>query len=1377
MRYSKIAFFLIFNFLITLSYSQTDNNISIKLKDYHSSGISEAISTDNGKYFISADNSGKILVYNTEDYSYSKTLRKGSGIPIQSMRLVRHDSLLLFNQRYELGDGKTDSLIGVRLFDGKVVYKRNIKGSFIDEQEDIIIAKSKNQSLYILEVFDKNFKRITSAYANDDVEIAATTKDHFTVAYVENWFGRRQKVVVIDTKSANELINLSVPEKLPIIHLFFDNITDELFSVNVDTENKKVHIYNLSKQKGFVNPLFSEENPLSKFVNVDAFHTKNCYQITLSASGVIPYNPLIITKNKKNKFSSEIPQNKNGVSHCLYLESKDEYVFFEPFNTNFSSVNSFSIYDNNLKSIKQRHPKDPVKFYSGTFLPNNNWMVMGNELKQKLLTTYEHQIKYYDQGTFNNRFGKLDFSNYLEAKHDVIEFTKGVFDINEVTGIYPFHGYRKLGDYDKDYGFYTYDFLKDKVEKIAEENRNYTVILDYNNSKNLLLISKRLYSNDGHTEPQEFVLINNNKLNILKGKFKFGKLSNNGDFLLTINENNIAEIREVKSQKVVFNTNLINGKYKLFSIEDSGFVISNSFYELDMNKCNNESIIIEFDTVSSNYKSQEIDCVHITDVTYAQDNVAMIADGLGVIINNKTLQFHQSEFPVRISLNETGTKLMVSFNNGKISILDTGTLKELGVMLHPNKDTHAFIDSEGYFFSNVNSKDFFIAHKGNTKAALSEAEKLYFNPEKILDLFGTPNIQYLYTLKKALSIKAQREQTSAEIVEEKTTSNLTSPELYVLSIGVSEYEQSDYNLTFADKDAIDIAKIYGNLSKEEMLDYKTKFFGDVFTLFNDGKNSGKTINKYLEPYSNIGSLYPVNVDRTIYLEHNYGNIFLWDFNSQTIETIELPENIELSTYSFNQALFINPDNTGFYLKDENNHYYSYKFFTKTLSKISLPFKDPKNSPIPIYDNYWVNLTSMFNGTYNEGTLEIGKINEKVSKKVTFNLDVVTVFEDNKKTQDTIYGSLPTLKAISNNGNHLFYTADFNSLFFVDLTEETPIPLKISLEKPLEYNTEVFLSEDGTSFSLLNRFSDSYKRKIETYNLNGEILNTIEFKEDDILSFKGFSIYNNKPFWIQMSSPLVNEELFSSNDLLENNTPHSFKKTYVKHITNQEATSSNLKSALVDFTKNTKGNDQIIIFLAGHGVLDKDLSYYFAPHDMDFKYVSKKGLSLNTMIESLKKSNSKNILLLMDSCHSGSTIDMETSETEVVHNNGNSNERGSKSRKVSKTSEFKVSEIISTLFKDFLSTSGVTIISASSGEDVAYENKELGNGAFTSAFIKLLKKELIGGGYIMDEEDLQKPVNITSENIEELLKDVMIITKGKQVPDLRELNASSNLKMW
>ncbi|MBK9192709.1 MAG: hypothetical protein IPM77_15100 [Crocinitomicaceae bacterium] len=45
------------------------------------------------------------------------------------------------------------------------------------------------------------------------------------------------------------------------------------------------------------------------------------------------------------------------------------------------------------------------------------------------------------------------------------------------------------------------------------------------------------------------------------------------------------------------------------------------------------------------------------------------------------------------------------------------------------------------------------------------------------------------------------------------------------------------------------------------------------------------------------------------------------------------------------------------------------------------------------------------------------------------------------------------------------------------------------------------------------------------------------------------------------------------------------------------------------------NDQVIIFIAGHGVLDANFNYYFASHDIDFQNPSGRGIPYE-MIEAL-----------------------------------------------------------------------------------------------------------------------------------------------------------------
>jgi len=73
----------------------------------------------------------------------------------------------------------------------------------------------------------------------------------------------------------------------------------------------------------------------------------------------------------------------------------------------------------------------------------------------------------------------------------------------------------------------------------------------------------------------------------------------------------------------------------------------------------------------------------------------------------------------------------------------------------------------------------------------------------------------------------------------------------------------------------------------------------------------------------------------------------------------------------------------------------------------------------------------------------------------------------------------------------------------------------------------------------------------------------------------------------------------------------------------------------------------MIFIAGHGVLDAELDYYFASYDMDFNNPSQRGIAYEDLeglldgIKPLKKA------LLIDACHSGE-IDKE--EVELLATN-------------------------------------------------------------------------------------------------------------------------------
>lgn len=1373
--------------LLLSTFGNSQENINVEFKDYHTAQITNAIAAKNNNFFISADQSGKILLYDTKDFSFKKTLRQASGIPIEKLKLIRNDSLLVFTQKFEYSDGKTDSIFSLRLHDNKIVYKSLLKGNvFIEQQDDVIMTCSHNGYINVLEVLDINFQPITKTFPLHNVTLAAFEPENHQIAYVNNLISLQKSIVLASPKTGKNLIDLEVPKNQHIVHLFFDSKTKDLYTIVVKTDTKKLDIFNLSANPAFSNPVFSTEFDLSKYVKVSAKNIKDSHVVAITSTSNFPYYPFLLTKNG-DKFNSEYIKYPNGINNSTFLNTKNSIVFFESTNKDFSGIKKFNIYNLTNKTISNSYPNITTNPYSGTFLPDNNWMVLGKELNNKtIITSWEHQLKLYESGTFSNRFGKLDYANYLEAKHQVKEFTTANFIFDKRNGIHPFHGYKIKGEYNNDYAFYNYDLINDKVTKIANEQPNHKTIIDYNYKQNMLLLSQQLYINNGYVDPQKFILLKNNNANTLKGTYKFGKFSVNGDYLLTISDKNIVKVYQTKTLKTVYEEKLTDGSYSIFNMDDTNFAVSIKHNIFDINKCNKETLVVAQDTITKDFSTQKLDCSFINDISYVKDKVAIIMEGFGLLFNNKTYTFPITEFPEHVSLNKDGSKLMLSFNNGKITVYDTENFNPLGTTIHPDKNSHIFLSSEGFYFSNTNPENYLIATKDNESIPLTEIENTNFKPKEILSIFGTPNQSYLVALEKALQLKSKnlfattikKETEDKPVIED---SNVPA-DLFVLSIGVSDYMQSDFNLTFADKDALDIAKIYGTLDVKTKAFYDTKFHGKKYDLIDRTQTTITSLNKYNEQFTSVSNLRCVSTDAKYWLENDYGKYYLWDFSVGTTEPIEMPEGFKEKSYSFVKSVYIKPDNSGFYLKSDNL-IYTYSFSTKTFTDFTLPFEYLNSeSIVPIINNRWLYFETHYDGITHESKISIAKNNtSEIEKEHQINLEKYyytnTKNERVLETENEDYNF--TFKAVSSNGKHIIYNSYKNNLYYINLEEKEPIPIKINVRSPIERYYDVYISEDGKSFSVVSNMSDDFKYEIKQFSISGELKNTITLKDDDQLNLKALTCFNNNPLWIKASDPLVEEEFIDSNKLIIANQPHSFNNTFVKYLTNNKASTENIKRELSTFFKTTKPNDQVIVFLAGHGVLDKDLNYYFAPHDMDFNNVALNGISLNFILDNLKTIASKHKLLLMDSCHSGNTLDMENSEVVIIDESKDPNKRGSKARRTSIQPQFKVSDVVSTLFEDFLSTSGITILSASSGEDVAYENKELGNGAFTSAYINILKSELAGTTYIkaISEEHLKQSIVLTEELLEQLLKEVMITTKGKQVPDLREISKTAKIKIW
>jgi len=98
------------------------------------------------------------------------------------------------------------------------------------------------------------------------------------------------------------------------------------------------------------------------------------------------------------------------------------------------------------------------------------------------------------------------------------------------------------------------------------------------------------------------------------------------------------------------------------------------------------------------------------------------------------------------------------------------------------------------------------------------------------------------------------------------------------------------------------------------------------------------------------------------------------------------------------------------------------------------------------------------------------------------------------------------------------------------------------------------------------------------------------------------------------------------------------------LTNENAKKAQIEETIELVANTMKNGDSLILFVATHGFFDKN-DFYFTPNDFKFDNVSQNymgdtgtGISSNWLLELLYEkveNNSNNIVLILDTCHSGS----------------------------------------------------------------------------------------------------------------------------------------------
>jgi hypothetical protein len=267
---------------------------------------------------------------------------------------------------------------------------------------------------------------------------------------------------------------------------------------------------------------------------------------------------------------------------------------------------------------------------------------------------------------------------------------------------------------------------------------------------------------------------------------------------------------------------------------------------------------------------------------------------------------------------------------------------------------------------------------------------------------------------------------------------------------------------------------------------------------------------------------------------------------------------------------------------------------------------------------------------------------------------------------------------------------------------------------------------------------------------------------------GTSDYKDSRFDLSYAA----KDAIDLNNLFSNYEQGNFAEIKTISITNEEVQKEAF-AQLKSFLQSSKRNDQVIFYIAGHGVLDADYDYYYGTHDIDFLAPQQRGLSYDKLEEILSGIAPVKKLLIMDTCHSGELEADEVTEANDMEEDlafedvtfravGPKLQEGSDTR----ASAGKMARL---LFADIRKGTGATVISSAGGVEFAMEGDDWKNGLFTYCLLN---------GMTNKTADLNNDgVIMLSELQTYLIDKVGKLSHGKQVPTTRVQNIRLDYPVW
>jgi WD40 repeat protein len=191
------------------------------------------------------------------------------------------------------------------------------------------------------------------------------------------------------------------------------------------------------------------------------------------------------------------------------------------------------------------------------------------------------------------------------------------------------------------------------------------------------------------------------------------------------------------------------------------------------------------------------------------------------------------------------------------------------------------------------------------------------------------------------------------------------------------------------------------------------------------------------------------------------------------------------------------------------------------------------------------------------------------------------------------------------------------------------------------------------------------------------------------------------------------------------------------LTNSEATGDRIQLAMSQLAENVNQRDVAVIFISAHGIRDRQLEYYLAPHEVNPDNLPETGLHFS-MIAQLLESLPCKVLLFVDTCHAAGITGAKSIWRDPLY------------------------ELTSEEY-------GAIVFASSLSKEISVEDEKWGHGAFTKAILSTFADHAA---------DLNEDGFLSLTEFEQSVGDrVAEMTKGQQHPVMKRPATIHNIPFY